>query len=50
VLDDLLTPTLADQVREIARQVNQAPLQVVAKIVEKRVSELLAPEPATENQ
>ena len=42
MLDDLLNPTLADQVRELARQANLAPLQVVAKIVEKKVNELMA--------
>lgn len=42
LLDDLLTPTLADQVRDLARQANMAPLQVVSKIVEKKVNELMA--------
>lgn len=45
LLDDLFSPPLADKVRELSRQANLAPLQVVVKIVEKRVAELLPPQP-----
>jgi restriction endonuclease Mrr len=42
MLDDLLSPDTAEKVREIARQANMSPVQVVQKIVDKKATELLA--------
>ena len=40
LLDDMFTPKVADQIREVSKQANLAPLQVVVKIVEKKLAEL----------
>ena len=46
-LDDMLTPDLADKVRQIAKEFDMSPMQVVAEIVEKQASKLLTPQPTT---
>ncbi len=40
-LDDLLTPETAAKVREVAKQTNLAPIQVVQKVVTKKMDELI---------
>lgn len=42
VLDDLFHPDTVARVREIAKQANMAPIQVVQKIVDKKTAELLS--------
>jgi hypothetical protein len=46
-LDDLFPAQVVDQLREIARQAGISPIQVVQKIVEKRVKELMTPQQET---
>lgn len=40
-LDDLLTPEVAAKAREVAKRANMAPIQVVQKIVTKKLDELI---------
>jgi hypothetical protein len=47
-LDDLLTPETAAKVREVAKQTNLAPIQVVQKVVTKRMDELIPDQPKTD--
>lgn len=47
ILDDLFPEDVVDHLRDIAKQTNLAPVQVVQKIVAQRVKELLATQTQT---
>lgn len=47
ILDDLFPADVVERLREIAKQTDLAPVQVMQKIVAQRTKELLTPQPQT---
>jgi hypothetical protein len=46
-LDDLFPPEVVRKLREVGKQANMAPVQVVQKIVTKKLNELVPDQPTT---
>jgi hypothetical protein len=46
-LDDIFPPEVVHKLREVGKQANLSPLQVVQKIVSKKIDELIPEQPKT---